>query len=647
MMDGAETTLLAALREAERPEPILTVSQWAAANRVLDSTSSAAPGRWRNERMPMAAEVMDRLSFSDPVQRVVLWCAAQMIKTETILNWEGYKMDCHPGASIIVEPTVELMQKFSKDRFSHMIELCPSLHRKVGDPRARDSNNTILAKAYPGGITYMIGANSPVGFRSTPAGSASCDEIDSFPGDVGGEGDPIALLEARMTTWGERSKLFLTSTCTIKGLSRIERAFAEGDQRRYYVPCPRCGSYQTLTWAGVTWARDAPLAAWYECAMCKGRIENGEKTKMLAAGEWRAHAPFDGVTTSYHLNGLYSPVGWLTWGKMAKEFLRAQGHPSLHKTWTNTRLAETWDDRQGQGVEPGSLLDRREEFNMDELDPEVRVITMGVDVQDDRLEVETVAWAPGYESWSIDYTVIPGDPTFLGAGGPWLDLDELRKRTYTHPTAGPMKAAICCVDTGGHVTGSAYTYVRTHARERVFGVKGGSTAAGGMRRPIWPKRPTKNNKGKIDLYMVGVDAAKEDIFARLRVMIPGPGYCHFPVTRDADYFTQLTIEHLQVTYHKGRELRAWVKPDGVRNEALDCRVYAYCALHAWFSFGRRLDRPLVAGALPAPEHRTPRHDQTLPSIDHSPGPAYPQPEGTKPKPKHRPDFWSNPRRGMR
>jgi len=575
-----------------------------------------------------------------------MWFGAQLGKTSVGLAWIGYQVDCAPGPFLAVQPTTELAQQWSKDRLAHMIAACPSTARKVGMAREKDSGNTIMSKAYPGGVIYVTGANSPVGLRSKPVRFLFLDEIDVYPGDVGCEGDPVDLAAKRQSTFGCRAKALLTSTCGIKGQSRIERAYFDSDQRRYFVPCPHCHTMQTLEWAGVKWEKGKPRAAWYECSACKERIENWQKDGMLAGGEWRASAEGDGRTRGYHLNGLYSPHGWVSWGDMAEEWTQAQGHPTSLKTFINTRLAETWDDRAGQGVEPGSLLDRREEF-MDELDPEVRVITMGVDVQDDRLEVETVAWAPGYESWSIDYTVIPGDPTFLGAGGPWLDLDELRKRTYTHPTAGPMKAAICCVDTGGHVTGSAYTYVRSHARERVFGVKGGSMAAGGMRRPIWPKRPTKNNKGKIDLYMVGVDAAKEDIFARLRVMIPGPGYCHFPITRDADYFTQLTIEHLQVTYHKGRELRAWVKPDGARNEALDARVYSYCALHAWFSFGRRLDRPLVAGALPAPERRTPRHDQTLPSIDHSPGPAYPQPEGTKPKPKHRPDFWSNPRRGMR
>jgi len=591
-MDEHVASLRAAFCQGWASDFISTVSAWADRSRLLDTVSSAEAGQWRTSRVPYLREPMDRLSITDPVQRVVLWFGAQLGKTEAGLNWVGYQIECAPGPMMAVQPTTELAQSWSKDRLQHMLSTSPALLDRVGEPKTRDAGNTITAKAYPGGVVYISGANSPVGLRSKPIRYLFLDEIDTYPGDVGNEGDPVSLAEKRSSTFGARRKVLLTSTCTVKGFSRIEREFLASDQRYYYVPCPHCQTMQTLEWSGVKWAKDNPHGAWYECSACGGHIQNSDKTSILAAGEWRATADGDGRTTGYHLSGLYSPVGWVSWGDLADEWIAAQKNPMLLKTFINTRLAQPWDDRAGQGVEPGSLMDRREVFDV-ELDPEVRVITMGVDVQDDRLECETVAWGPGYESWSLAYTVIPGDPSNLTASGPWADLDQARDTTWMHPTVGPMHISTVCVDTGGHFTGSAYEYVKRHTRSRVFGIKGRSAPAGGQRIPIWPRRPSKNNKGKIDLYIVGIDAAKEDVYARLRLMTPGAGYCHFPVERDADYFAQLTSERLQVTYSKGREARAWVKPDGVRNEALDCRVYAYAGLHAWFSFGRRLDRPLA------------------------------------------------------
>lgn len=623
-----------------RPDPILSVSTWADQNYILDSVSSAEPGKWRTDRAPYLREPMDALSVTDPTQRVVMWFGAQLGKTSAGLAWIGYQVDCAPGPFLAVQPTTELAQQWSKDRLAHMIAACPSTAAKVGAAREKDSDNTIMSKAYPGGVIYVTGANSPVGLRSKPVRFLFLDEVDVYPGDVGGEGDPVDLAEKRQSTFGCRSKVLLTSTCTIKGFSRIERAFMESDQRHYYVPCPHCGSMQTLVWAGVKWDKSNPRLAWYECASCQQRIENWQKDKMLMGGEWRATAEGDGRTKGYRLSGLYSPHGWVSWGDMADEWIKAQGHPASLKTFITTRLAETWDDRAGQGVEPTSLMARREEYDV-ELDPEVRVITMGVDVQDDRLESTTVAWGPGYESWVLDHTIIPGDPSNMSTSGPWADLDHVRSTTYTHPVVGPMHSSICCVDTGGHFTGSAYQYVKAHHKERVFGIKGRSTTGTGPRPTIWPRRPTKNNAGKIDLYIVGVDACKEDIYARLRVMTAGPGYVHFPVELDADYFTQLTSERLQVTFSKGRESRAWVKPDGARNEALDCMVYAYAALHAWFSLGRRLDRPLVAGPAPVIETRRPPESAPFQPPDNRFDRATPKPAQTVAR---RPNSWYGPSR---
>jgi len=576
-MSGADVfgALLAHAALALRPDALLTVSQWADAKRILSPIASGEPGRWRTDRTPYLRELLDRLSVADPCERVVLMAGAQLGKTETGLNWLGYIIEHAPGPLMIVWPTVETAKRNSKGRIQPMIDATPALKGRVADARSRDSGNTLFVKEFPGGVMVITGSNSAVGLRSTPVRYLFLDEVDGYAPDAAGEGDPISLAEERTNNFTRR-KIFLCSTPSIKNFSRIETAYLAGDQRKFFVPCAACGEMQVLQWQFVKWPHAAPAQAYYECPHCGAALENWQKNNMLAAGEWRPTnpAPSDPRSHSYHLSSLYSPVGWVSWADLAGKFYEAKSDPVRLKVFVNTSLAETWDDAASDKITEDVLLARREDYVG--VPPAVKILTAGVDIQDDRIEVEVVGWGLGEESWSIAYHVIYGDPS---AQQIWQDLDAVLLEKY-----GEFSIAGTAVDTGHH-TLKAYAFCKPRLRRRVWAIKGDD----GERRPIWPKKPNKRNKGKVQLFLVGVDQAKANLYARLKIEQAGPGYCHFPADWTPEDFKSLTVEVQRTKFVRGFPRRFWWKPDGARNERLDCRVYAYAALQGWLSFGRRLE----------------------------------------------------------
>ena len=308
--DGAQD-ILRAWGAGLRPDPDLTVSEWADRHRKLSSRASAEPGQYRTVRTPYMGEIMDRLSPGDPTQRVVFMKAAQVGATEAGNNWIGFAIHQAPGPMLAVQPTVELAKRNSRQRIDPLIEESPELRERIKPARSRDAGNTMLSKEFAGGILIMTGANSAVGLRSTPARYIFLDEVDAYPASADEEGDPVTLAEARSLTFAHRRKVFLVSTPTIRGLSRIERELEASDQRRFFVPCPHCDAMQWLKFDRLRWEKGRPETAEYLCEGCDGAIAEHHKTAMLEAGEWRATAePEDPGTVGYHLSALYSPVGW-------------------------------------------------------------------------------------------------------------------------------------------------------------------------------------------------------------------------------------------------------------------------------------------------------------------------------------------------
>jgi len=584
-MSGAAELADRAWRAGLAPEPRLTVSEWADRHRVLPPTS-AEPGRWRTDRVPYLRGIMDCLSTGSGVERVVFMKGAQIGGTEAGLNWLGYIAHHAPGLVLLVMPSLDMVRRNTRTRIDPMIEATPALSERIAPPRAKDSNNSAYSKSFPGGVLVMAGANSAAGLRSTPARYVFLDEVDGFPADADGEGDPVDLAMARTITFRAMRRILMVSTPTIAGESRIEAAFAESDQRRYHIPCPHCGAMHALAWANVRWPEGRPDRAEFVCPGCGATYSDGQKVAALGAGEWRATAAGDGRTAGFHLSALYSPFQPL--GDIASAFVRVRKDPARLQVWVNTALGETWEDRGTATATPDGLAARREVLG-DTLPAGIAVLTMGVDVQGDRLEAQLVGWGRDEEAWILEHRVLWGDPS-----GPavWADLDTLLLGTRAHPNLGPLTIRAACVDSGGINTSASYEFARARLARRVWAVKG----RGGPGVKPWPARPSRG-KGGAPVFLVGVDSHKDTIAARLAIAEPGPGCLHFAADLPPDFFEQLTAERIRTKYVSGRPVRSWVlHRDGARNEALDCLVYASAALHGLYSMGLRLNEEAAAAA---------------------------------------------------
>ena len=489
--------------------------------------------------------------------------SAQVGKTEILNNVVGFYIAQDPSPILVVQPTLDMAQTWSKDRLAPMLRDTPALQGLVKDARARDSGNTTLHKLFPGGHITACGANSPSSLASRPIRVVLCDEVDRYPVSAGSEGDPVSLARKRSATFWNR-KIAMFSTPTNKGNSRIETAFEESDKRSFYLSCSHCGHEQTLKWGNVRWDEGKPESAHYVCEDCGAVWDDADRIRAIRAGKWVAEEPGKRVA-GFRLSGLYSP--WTPLESAVRDFLEAKKQPATLRVFVNTFLGEVWEE-QGESVDDYQVAERREEFG-ETLEKSILLLTAGVDVQDDRLEVEIVGWGKDEESWSLDYRTLYGDPSSPAV---WQDLDNILGQQFEREDGKILTIRSVCIDSGGHHTNSVYTYVRPREGKRIFAIKG----VGGTGKPI-VGRPSTNNIGKIRLFPVGVDTAKELLFSRLRITEPGPGYCHFPMSRTDEYFRQLTAEKQVTRYHKGFARREFVKTRP-RNEALDVRVYAMGAL---------------------------------------------------------------------
>jgi phage terminase large subunit GpA-like protein len=589
--DGAEA-IERAWRDGLTPDPLLTVSEWADRYRVLSQRASSEPGRWRTERTPYLKEIMDCLSPTSPFQRVVLMKGSQVGGSECGNNWIAYVIHQAPGPMMAVAPTVELAKRNSKQRLDPLIEESEVLRERVKERRSRDSGNTVLSKEFPGGVLILTGANSAVGLRSMPARYLFLDEVDGYPGDVEGEGDPILLAERRSATF-QRRKILLVSTPKSKGLSRIQREYEASDQRRYFVPCPHCGEHQTLELQNLRWPEGRPREAEYACVHCGALIGERHKTSMLEHGEWRPTAPGDGRTAGFHLSSLYSPVGWFSWADAAEMYEQARHAPDLMKGFVNTVLGLPFEE-EAEAPEWQRLYERRESYRIGVMPERGLFLTAGVDVQKDRIEVEVVAWGRGKESWSVDYRVIEGDTARAEV---WARLDAVLANDWPHASGHTLPIRVMCVD-AGYATQDVYARVRQQPQAS-WGPAGAAArqprtavAVKGRDRDTAlllsvSKADAGGKRRGLRVWSVGTPVAKGELYRWLKLEWPTdealdagasfpPGACHFPQYGE-EYFKQLTAERLITRIVKGFPRSSWEKDPGRRNEALDCRVYARAA----------------------------------------------------------------------
>ena len=496
------------------------------------------------------------------IKEVVVMAGAQLGKSEALLNIIGYHIDHDPCPILMLQPTESMGQSFSKDRIANgLLRATPCLAGKVKDPRARDSNNTTLHKIFPGGSLSIVGANSPAGLASRPIRIILADEVDRFPTSAGSEGDPLSLARKRTSTF-HNSKVIAVSTPTIKDLSRIEDAYDKSDKREYYVPCRHCEHFQTLIWANVRWVDSDPDTAGYMCEECSSLWTDADRRWSVRNGQWQAGEEFKGIA-GFRISGLYSP--WTALADGVREFLSVKKNPEQLKVWTNTYLAEPWVD-EGVTVDEMNLFQRREHF--EKVPEECVIITVGADVQDDRIELTFVGWGRDDTTFVLGHEVLPGDPSTPQL---WAALDSQLNRSFETEDGRSLGVRATAIDSGGHFTNSVYQYCHKNFARRIFAVKG----VGGDGRAIVGK-PSKNNIVKCRLFPIGVDTIKDLVFNRLKINEPGAGYVHFSDELNEEYFRQLTAEKIITRFVRGFKKRVFQKIRN-RNEALDCFVYSIAA----------------------------------------------------------------------
>ena len=553
------------------PPPELTISEWADKYRVLSRESSAEPGRWKTSRAPYLKGIMD--AISDPsVEKVVVMSSAQVGKTEIINNTIGYFMHYDPAPMMVVQPTIGMGETYSKQRLAPMIRDTPALTGLVSDPRSRQSDNTVMEKSFPGGYIVTSGANSAASLAGRPIRILLFDEVDRAPESAGSEGDPVALAERRTDTFVWNKKNVLTSTPTLKGKSRIEQAFLESTQEKYHYPCPSCGEMQPLEWRRLDFE-----TLKMSCRVCESPHDRREW--LSSEGQWIAENP-DSRVRGFHMNALISP--WCKWETLIEEWMLANARAKFGdferlKVFINTRLAETWEER-GEVVESHGLMDRREVYQA-ELPDGVCYLTMGVDVQVNRLAYQVLGHGIGEETWVIEYGELNGSPS---KGDVWNGIDALLARKWRYKNGRRIMILRTAVDSGdGNVTETVYQYCRSRLARGVFAVKGSNTE----KAP--PTTRSKNAREK-NVIIVGVNGIKSDVMARLRVEHVGDGYVHFPMEPDGlpacgvdeRYFDMLTAEKRMFERDKkGFGRYVWVLPSGKFNESWDTFIYAIAARH--------------------------------------------------------------------
>lgn len=562
-----------------------TVSEWADSYRMLSSEAAAEPGRWRTERAPYQKAIMDAFTESD-INVVVAKTASQIGKSDIMNNVIGRFSHLAPAPMMMLQPTIEMSQDYSKTRIAPMIRDTKVLKDIFKEVKSRETSNTILSKQFPGGRLIMAGANSPAGLASRPIKILLADEVDRFPKSAGTEGDPVGLAAKRMTTFWDRV-MGLFSTPTNAGDSRIEDEYVTGTQEEWQHQCPNCDEWHLLTHRDMHTDYDSSIdkkgkkhvivkAVTWRCPDCGFGFT---ETEMRQAAQkyiaQNASALAKGVR-SFFVNCFASP--WVNWSDVMQEWLEAQGDPEREKVVVNTRFGEAYEPK-GNFENHQQFMRRRENYGA-ELPDGVLLLTAAVDVQDNRLEYEICGWGMAEENWGIKKGVILGVPDTQEV---WDMLDEQLDKEYRFASGKGLIVARTFIDSGGHYTKETYAYCKKRFTRQRFVVKGSSVPGVPL---IHKYSKVKLVRRTIPLVMIGTDSGKQYIMDRLSIEEPGPKYFHWPLDEsdgiamqlnrgyDEYYFKGLIAETKEPRRKNGVLVYQWVNvAKDKRNEPLDLRVY--------------------------------------------------------------------------
>lgn len=584
-----------ALREGTQLPVDQAVSPWADEFRIVSAESSPEPGPWYTDRAPYLREIQD--TMGDRLVRKVVWVAASQVgKTEAELNYLGSRIHRDPGPIMFVISTKEKAKDFSKKRVAPMVRDTPVLRRLVTDARSRVSGNTTLVKTFPGGHLTIVGANSPSDLSSDPIRDVIADEVDRYPPSAGTEGDPLSLAIQRTRNFWNRKVALVSSPGDLE-TSRIWPEWLASDRRRFFVPCPHCDEFQVLLWSGVQWDKqdsdDGTVhdtsTAGYVCSGCGTIIDETEKAQMLARGEWRAtnaHGEArsldeygkplpdpemgDGSFPGFHISALYSP--WVTWAELAALWIEKKRSIEELKTFLNLQLGEPWEERD----DSIDLGEARMERYPAEVPNGVGLLTAAVDVQGDRLEIAVRGWGEDEESWLIMHERIWGDTERADV---WADLEHRLSRAYECESGAKLYIRACMID-AQYLTDTVFSFVRGREARGVYAAHGTDSRA---REPL--RRAVRKNRHGIKPWVVDSHHFKTLLLRRLALTSSksspgGPGYMHFCIGTDAEYFAQLTA-NVRRKVRAGRRFKWVIKQIRERDEASDLEHLNIAALHTF------------------------------------------------------------------
>lgn len=550
------------------PPPKITGSEWA--DKYLYLSEGAEPGKYHSSRAAYQRGFLD--AFTDPaIHTVTIKSSVRIGKTVLLLAMIGYYSHYDPCSILYVLPTKEVYEDFSKEKLVGLFRDVPALKSLLKNNRGKESDNTIKSKRLKnGGIIRLVGMHSPASIVGISARVILLDEVDRYPESLENEGNPIPLVMRRAGQFWNR-KVVLVSTPTTEGNSKIEKSYEQSDKRKFFVPCPHCGEYQTLDFKkdGYTylkWNTDDYASAYMECKHCQGKIEDKHKQKMLLQGRWEATDldPRWKGHAGFYINALYSP--WVTMEEMAKTFTEAKNAgPDDLRTWYNTMLGWVWKGDEAGQVTASELYSRREPYSS-EVPLGVGVLTSGTDVQPDRLETTVIGHGKFNQTWVIDHKIFYGNTSDLNSEC-WKELDTYLDKDFKHESGKDIRIYSSFID-AGYNSDTVHTFSKIRNHRLIFSCRGSSVS---NKEAVSP-RPSVNNKQSDPTFYIGLKAVKDKIYRYLRVIDPESAcYIHFPehTLIDEGYFKQLNSEYYDY------KTQLYKKKKGVlRNESLDTFVYA-------------------------------------------------------------------------
>ena len=500
--------------------------------------------------------------------------------SEAINNVSAYFIDQEPSPQMLVQPTLQTAKEYSQIRIGPMIKACHVLAEKVIDEenakKGSKDKPSMYFKPYPGGYLVLAGSNSPASLASKPIRILLRDEIDRFPDSIPGEGSPLDLSEQRTRTFFNK-KIVDSSTPLIKDESKIEAMFLQSDQRHYFVPCPHCAHEQELLWENVHWDKNGTdlersKTAVIACMSC-GEVmkrEGRADSNWIGQGHWQKTAESD--IAGFYLSALYSPL--IALSEMVLIYLKAMHSRDEDKkqTFYNLMLGLPYEKNKQPAKEYEDLYNNRREPYSAEVPDEVCLLTVGVDVQHDRLEAEVVGWGRNWESWGIEYRVFMGRPE---AGAQvWSDLDAWIQKSRCYSEGGELQVSASFIDSGdGNYSEDIYKFTKPRESRRIFSIKGHSRHGS-----PYISKPSKVGRVSATLFSIYTPAGKSKIWQRIHEDEKGAGYCHYPDDVDRGYNVEYFRGLLSEKYVVKREGEKgdWVKVRK-RNEPFDIRNYAQAA----------------------------------------------------------------------